>query len=50
MSIDAERANRLVLDGFIPLQFTYSQIVEEPDAMLATIREALQRHAPHSLL
>ncbi len=40
MQIDAERANRLVLDGFIPLQFTYSQIVEGADAMLATTREA----------
>ena len=46
MQVDAERANRLVLDGFIPLQFAYSQIVEDAGAMLATIREAFDLHGP----
>ena len=50
MQVDAERANRLVLDGFIPLQFTYSQIVEGADAMLATIAEAFDLHVPGVLV
>lgn len=50
MQIDAERANRLVLDGFVPLQFTYAQIVESPDEMLATMREAFERYAPGALV
>ena len=50
MQIDAERANRLVLDGFISLQFTYSQIVEGADAMLATIAEAFRLHGPRTAL
>jgi very-short-patch-repair endonuclease len=44
MQIDAERANRLMLDGFLPLQFTYSQIVGGAEAMLATIAEAFDPH------
>ncbi len=43
MQVDAERANRLVLDGFVPLQFTYAQIVEGADAVLDTILEAFTR-------
>jgi very-short-patch-repair endonuclease len=50
MAVDAERANRLVLDGFMPLQFTYSQIVEGADAVLADIREAFVLSAPGALV
>jgi very-short-patch-repair endonuclease len=45
MRIDAERINALVLDGFVPLQFTYSQVVEDPSGTVATIRMAFERHA-----
>jgi hypothetical protein len=50
MEIDAERANRLVLDGFNPFQFTYTQVVETADAMLDTVREAFARFAPGLLV
>jgi very-short-patch-repair endonuclease len=50
MQNDTERANRLVLDGFNPFQFTYTQIVEGADATLATIREAFVRFAPGLLV
>jgi Protein of unknown function (DUF559) len=50
MRIDAERANALVLDGFAPFQFTYSQVVEEPATVVATIRTALERFAPEILV
>ncbi len=45
MRIDAERANALLLAGFIPLQFTYSQVVDGAEMMVATIREAFERYA-----
>ena len=45
LQIDSERANRLLLDGFFPLQFTYSQVVEAAETMLATIAEAFEVHA-----
>ncbi len=45
MSIDAQRANELLLRGFIPLQFTYSQVVEEASMVVETIRIALSRHS-----
>jgi hypothetical protein len=41
MDADAERTNRLVLDGFMPLQFTYVQIVENPEHCITTVLEAL---------
>jgi hypothetical protein len=44
MNIDAERFNRLVLDGFVPLQFTYQQVVGEPEVINAALTEALERH------
>ncbi|MEP7047438.1 MAG: hypothetical protein ABI949_12190 [Ilumatobacteraceae bacterium] len=40
MRIDAERMTRLVLDGFLPLQFTYSDVVDRPDYVVASILEA----------
>lgn len=44
MSIDAERLNQLVLDGFQPYQFTYEQIVTTPEAVLRTTVAALRQH------
>jgi very-short-patch-repair endonuclease len=44
MRIDAERANALLLDGFIPLQFTYSHVIEDADRMVADVRTALSRY------
>lgn len=41
MQSDAERMNRLLLDGFRPLQFTYLDVVEAPARCVATVREAL---------
>jgi len=38
---DAERMNRLVLDGFIVLQFTYTDVVERPEQVVQRIVEAL---------
>jgi hypothetical protein len=45
MRIDAERANALILAGLLPLQFTYSQVVEGADTILPTIRTAFARYA-----
>ena len=44
MSIDAERLNRLILDGFEPYQFTYEQVVSTPAMVVATTVEAVRRH------
>lgn len=41
---DAERANRLLLAGFLPYQFTYLQVVEEPEMVVATVAAALGLH------
>jgi len=41
MAIDLSRANALVLAGYLPLQFTYSQIVEQPEMVVETVRTAL---------
>ena len=43
MARDAERLNALVLDGFNPFQFTYDQVVTEPDRVIATVHLALAR-------
>lgn len=42
MSVDAERANRLTLAGFVVLQFTYHQVVDQPGVVIATVRAALE--------
>jgi len=42
MSTDAARYNRLLLDGMLPFQFTYRQVVSEPDVVAATIVAALR--------
>jgi hypothetical protein len=44
MRIDAERANQLLLAGFLPFQFTYLQVVEEPAMVMATVASALGLH------
>lgn len=38
---DAERANALMLDGFVPYQFTYDHVVHEPAHVLTTTTRAL---------
>jgi hypothetical protein len=38
---DTERLNALVLDGFVPLQFTYQQVVQRSAHVVATVAEAL---------
>ncbi len=38
---DAQRMNRLVLDGFRPMQFTYEQVVDEPAVMITGVADAL---------
>ena len=45
MSRDAARLNALVLDGFEPYQFTYEQVVGDPQAVLSTLSIALRRSA-----
>ena len=44
MASDAARMNRLVLDGRIPLQFTYSQVVGDAPTVIAAVEEALLPH------
>jgi hypothetical protein len=44
MQSDAERMNRMVLDGRVPIQFTYLDVVERADAVVATVTEALAAH------
>jgi very-short-patch-repair endonuclease len=41
MQNDAERMNRMILDGLHPLQCTYADVASESPTMLASIREAL---------
>jgi hypothetical protein len=41
MQNDAERMNRMILDGLHPLQFTYTDVASESPVMMASIREAL---------
>ena len=43
MNIDAERLNRLILDGYVPIQFTYQQVVGDPEWVKATLLEAAER-------
>jgi very-short-patch-repair endonuclease len=38
---DAERMNALLRDGLLPYQFTYEQIVDEPDSVVDQTRAAL---------
>ena len=41
MRSDAERMNQLVLDGYLVLQFTYSDVVERPTYVVDRVVEAL---------
>lgn len=38
---DAQRRNRLLLEGFQVLEFTYEDVVENPALVIATVRRAL---------
>jgi hypothetical protein len=40
---DVDRVNALLLDGFAPFQFTYEQVVSEPEFVVATVSAALAR-------
>jgi very-short-patch-repair endonuclease len=40
--IDAERRNRLQLDGYQVIEFVYEQVVDDPGEVLATLIEALR--------
>ncbi len=42
LAVDAQRVNRLQLDGWVVLQFTYPMIVEAPWVVVADVAEALQ--------
>jgi very-short-patch-repair endonuclease len=43
INIDTQRLNRLMLDGFVPLQFTYDRIVLDGDGAIGEVKEALSR-------
>ncbi|MGI9029721.1 MAG: hypothetical protein ACR2HP_07015 [Ilumatobacteraceae bacterium] len=45
MSRDAARFNTLVLDGFVPLQFTHHHVTLEPEWVLTQVTAALTRLA-----
>ena len=48
LTSDAQRLNRLQLDGFLVIQFTYPQVVEQPERVLADVREALAKAGPRT--
>ena len=41
MQVDAERMNAMVLGGLVPLQFTYTDVVDDADRTIGTGRAAL---------
>lgn len=43
MNHDADRLNALIADGFSPYQFTFDQVTTEPETVVATTRQALER-------
>lgn len=43
LTSDAQRLNRLLLDGFLPIQFTYPLVVEQPESVVADVREGLAK-------
>lgn len=47
LRVDAERLNRLQLDGFLGLQFGYVQVTEDPAGTVALVAEALARFGIH---
>jgi len=46
MQRDAERMNRLVLDGYVVLQFTYLHVTESPQWVIDQVREAFRSTPP----
>lgn len=46
MQNDAERMNRMILDGLSPLQFTYIDVAGESPTMLPNVRAALAASSP----
>ena len=44
---DTERMNALLLEGYLPLQFTTIQLVEEPDTVMATVTATLRSVSAH---
>lgn len=52
MIVDAQRYNRLILDGFVPLQFTFDAVVSDSDTVVRTVLEALADpvHSVHQRL
>jgi hypothetical protein len=43
MARDAERTNALLLEGFVPMQFTYDHVTRQPAEVIAQTRTALGR-------
>ena len=43
MQVDAERLNRLQLDGYVVAQFTYADVMTRSPTMLATLDELRPR-------
>jgi very-short-patch-repair endonuclease len=43
---DAVRMNALLTDGYRPYQFTYEQVVDQPDSVVAEVRAALDGTPP----
>ena len=41
MSRDTARLNALIIDGFLPIQFTYNQVTLDPDGTIDTVRRTL---------
>lgn len=48
MRIDSERMNRLTMNGYVVLQFTYSHVVEQPNYVVESIVAALATGARRS--
>ena len=46
MQVDAERLNRLQMNGFVVLQFTYRHVTDDPIWVLASLREGLSMAGP----
>jgi very-short-patch-repair endonuclease len=42
---DAGRRNRLLVEGYLVLEFTYEQVVRSPEAVVASILDARHRRA-----
>lgn len=41
LASDVQRLNRLQMDGYLVIQFTYPQVVDDPAGVIRTVREAL---------